>query len=1096
MKKILCSIPQLMTLVLFIMISSGLCAQGIYQLWGTTNTGGIDNNGVIFTTKFDGTGYQLKKNFPVTNPGKAEDWNQPEVYNGKLFCALSRSGLNDDGMIAEYNPITNAWVKRAEFNSIGGDLFVGSLTLYNSKFYGVCLSGGMYDEGLIFEFDPTTFLLTKLYDFNSTSGGYPNNGMTLYNGKLYGVAGGGGLYNDGVIYEFNPANNVYTPKANFIENITGYCNSGTKLVVYNSLLWGTTNIGGQSNGAAIFSFNPATNALLKKVEINTIGSNTCYNSLTLLNGKLYGSTAVGGANNSGVIFEYNPATNILVSKYNLTYTTVKHTLRFTVYNSILYGCSASGGANNEGQLCSFNPVTSQYTALVDLSLTNGMQGAGALTFYNNRFYGFTTRGSAYGKGNLFSYDLLTSTFAIKVQLGGSELTNPTGAMIHYNGKLYGTCELGGLYENDHGVGGIYEFDPANDIYTIKQMLHDTTASIFDQGGFTLLNDKFYMVSSYGGSTNEGSLCAYDPAMNSITKLHDFTFTTGSYPYGRLSVYNGKLYGMCKDGSSSGKGNLYEYNPATDVYSEKVVLDSAKGWRPYGGLTWYNNKFYGCCWAGGPSYGGTIFEYNPAINSYVKKYDFDSTSGDHCVSGLTEFNGKLYGMTMFGGVGDSGTIFEYNPLNNVYAKKIDLTKTTGFEPYGLLTLSNNKLYGMTPAGGNSNCGTLIQYDAIANIFSKKLDFNPATGKRARSNQLVPVPAATAPGSTNSCINTQTININATNANQWIPFTDAQGRAVAEINANGNILGNTAVRFYIHGGNVRQDSNGVYYLDRSITITPTTQPATNVSIRLYVRKAEFDDLKNTPGSGVNAITDLNMVNNTDFCTAAIVAPTTPFVSSAASWASDYVYTASVTTLGSFYLIGNVPPVTTTVNLKLFIQDYYLTNATMKPVLFNQNESMDLSVTDSIDVELHSALFPFEFITSLKTVLYTNGTAVCNFPNTGVYYYLAIKHRNANQTWSSVPVLIGGPSLNYDFSISSAQAYGNTMIQVDPTVWAFYSGDLNDDENIDLLDLNLLQNDISNFQSGYIATDINGDGNVDLLDVPVMEANINAFVFSSHP
>jgi hypothetical protein len=433
---------------------------------------------------------------------------------------------------------------------------------------------------------------------------------------------------------------------------------------------------------------------------------------------------------------------------------------------------------------------------------------------------------------------------------------------------------------------------------------------------------------------------------------------------------------------------------------------------------------------------------------------------------------------------------------VYAKKIDLTKTTGFEPYGLLTVSNNKLYGMAPVGGNSNCGTLIQYDAIANIFSKKLDFNPTTGKRARSNQLVPVPAPTAPGSTNSCINTQTMNITAANANQWIAFTDAQGRAVAEINANGNILGNTAVRFYIHGGNVRQDSNGVYYLDRSVTITPTTQPATNVSIRLYVRKVEFDDLKNIPGSGVNDITDLNLVNNTDFCTSAILASTTPFVSGAASWATDYVYTASVNTLGSFYFIGNVPPVTTTVNLKLFIQDYYLTNATMKPVLFNQNESMDMNVTDSIEVELHSSFFPFELITSSKVVLSTNGTAVCNFPTTGVYYYIAIKHRNAVQTWSSVPVLLNGLPMNYDFSTSSAQAYGSNMTQVEPGIWAFYSGDLNGDENTDLLDLGLVEADINNFQFGYKFTDINGDGNVDLLDIPVLEANINAFVFSSHP
>jgi len=62
--------------------------------------------------------------------------------------------------------------------------------------------------------------------------------------------------------------------------------------------------------------------------------------------------------------------------------------------------------------------------------------------------------------------------------------------------------------------------------------------------------------------------------------------------------------------------------------------------------------------------------------------------------------------------------------------------------------------------------------------------------------------------------------------------------------------------------------------------------------------------------------------------------------------------------------------------------------------------------------------------------------------------------------------------------------------------YSGDLNQDENIDLLDLGDIETDINNFQFGYFATDINGDGNVDLLDGPIVENNINGFIFSSHP
>ncbi|HOZ53007.1 MAG TPA: hypothetical protein PLU17_14170, partial [Chitinophagaceae bacterium] len=64
------------------------------------------------------------------------------------------------------------------------------------------------------------------------------------------------------------------------------------------------------------------------------------------------------------------------------------------------------------------------------------------------------------------------------------------------------------------------------------------------------------------------------------------------------------------------------------------------------------------------------------------------------------------------------------------------------------------------------------------------------------------------------------------------------------------------------------------------------------------------------------------------------------------------------------------------------------------------------------------------------------------------------------------------------------------------ALFSGDLVVDENMDLLDLGLVEADISAFSFGYLPTDINGDGNVDLLDSPVLETNISNFVFSAHP
>jgi hypothetical protein len=192
----------------------------------------------------------------------------------------------------------------------------------------------------------------------------------------------------------------------------------------------------------------------------------------------------------------------------------------------------------------------------------------------------------------------------------------------------------------------------------------------------------------------------------------------------------------------------------------------------------------------------------------------------------------------------------------------------------------------------------------------------------------------------------------------------------------------------------------------------------------------------------------------------------------------------------------PCEDTLKLKLFIQGYYSGSSAMSPVLMNQGVSSDPTLTDSITIELRDATAPYNVVDSKTAALLTNGNATALFSNLDSSYYIVIKHRNGLQTWSAALVSFGGNSVMYDFSTAASMAYGNNMIEVDPSVWAIYSGDFNSDENIDLLDASLLETDIALFLFGYYATDVNGDGNVDLLDSPILETNINSFIYSLHP
>lgn len=188
--------------------------------------------------------------------------------------------------------------------------------------------------------------------------------------------------------------------------------------------------------------------------------------------------------------------------------------------------------------------------------------------------------------------------------------------------------------------------------------------------------------------------------------------------------------------------------------------------------------------------------------------------------------------------------------------------------------------------------------------------------------------------------------------------------------------------------------------------------------------------------------------------------------------------------------------TLNLTLFLQGYYTGSSTMAPTLFNESVILSTSVTDTIIVELHQSVAPYLLVSSSKVLLNTDGTASCSWPVAAGNYYVAVKHRNTVQTWSASPISISSVPSSYNFSNAVTKAYGSNMAIVSTGVWAFYSGDINQEENIDLLDAAILETDISDFAFGYFASDINGDGNVDLLDSPLLEENINAFVFSVHP
>jgi hypothetical protein len=180
--------------------------------------------------------------------------------------------------------------------------------------------------------------------------------------------------------------------------------------------------------------------------------------------------------------------------------------------------------------------------------------------------------------------------------------------------------------------------------------------------------------------------------------------------------------------------------------------------------------------------------------------------------------------------------------------------------------------------------------------------------------------------------------------------------------------------------------------------------------------------------------------------------------------------------------------TLNLKCFIQGYYIGTGIMHTTLSNQGLPNPTTDCDDITVELHHASFPYSVAYSITGILQTNGTIACPFPTTAIgnSYYIAVRHRNSIETWSANPVTISAIT-NYDFTTFASQAYGGNQIEVEPVVWAMYSGDINQDGAIDGFDYTLLDPDIIAGASGYLTTDLSGDGIVDAYDYILLDPNI---------
>ncbi len=758
----------------YLFIKNNLNAQSENILYGVTKGGGTYNAGIIFHIDCNTGKQTVDYSMPVIISGKNSSSDLTDGGNGKFYGMTSGGGSNGYGVIFEWDPVDNNYTKKIDFDSLErGRYPSGSLTLSGGKFYGMTTYGGTNDVGVIFEWDPITNIFTKKMDFDETANGSsPLGSLTLSEDRLYGMTPYGGKDGGGIIFEWDPVTNIFIKKIDFDGPTTGYMPHGS-LALNSGKFYGMTPYNGLNGCGTIFEWDPSTNVITKKIDFGGTNGGNPGGSLTLSGGKFYGMTSSFGENDVGVIFEWDPVTNIFTKKIDFDAVTKGKWPwgSLILSGGKFYGMTSMGGIGNYGVIFEWDPVTNIFIKKIDFDgLTVGSKPQGSLALKSGKLYGMTKLGGIGNAGVIFEWDPTNNTYTKKIDF--EEAPNgrfPYNSLTLSGGKLYGMTYEGGAYN----AGVIFEWNPLTNSCN-KKIDFDGTNGRNPSGTLTLKDGKFYGMTNTGGTSNNGIIFEWDPATNTYTKKIDLDGKSVHKPFGSLTLNNGKLYGMALGDGASNNGVIFEWDPTTNIFIKKIDIEGSMGSNsfPGGFLTFSGGKCYGRTYDGPFSHGyflGFIFEWDPITNIFTKKIDIKGSLRDAWPNGsLTLKSGKLYGMTSEGGANMKGSIFEWNPIYNIYIDKIDLDySSTGGNPQGSLTSNGEKFFGMTTLGGAFNKGVIFEWDPITNAYNKLMDFNGINGSSPWYTQLTPysieVPFTQATNISFTNVQTNQIAISWTNGN---------------------------------------------------------------------------------------------------------------------------------------------------------------------------------------------------------------------------------------------------------------------------------------------------------------------------------------------
>ena len=343
-------------------------------LWGMTAAGGSNGGGVLF--KYVSSSNTYTKIYDIfAGNGFSPMGGLTMANDGNFYGMTKEGGTNNLGTIFQYNPNTNLYNKMIDLTELEGSQPNGSLTLaIDGNLYGMTRYGGITSGGVIFQYNPTTNTYTKKYDFDSDNGFSPNGSLLqASDGNLYGMTAYGGANYLGVIFQYNHLTNTYIKKYDF-NGLDGSYPFGSLIQASDGYLYGMTSMGGTFDVGVVFQYNFTTNTFIKKADFsNLIGDGPVGSFVEASDGILYGMQPYGGDLNTGLLFKFDPGNDNLntVLDFSLGIGHYPFGDLMLAGDGNLYGMTKTGAPADAGLIFKYNSTTNSYTTLYDFTGING-----------------------------------------------------------------------------------------------------------------------------------------------------------------------------------------------------------------------------------------------------------------------------------------------------------------------------------------------------------------------------------------------------------------------------------------------------------------------------------------------------------------------------------------------------------------------------------------------------------------------------------------------------------------------------------------------------------------------------------------------------